>query len=243
MNKKKYYHGSPNKGIEVLREGSYITPDMSIARLMGLYHMDTGKTWDDSDLEEAHFLGTEPKWKKEPKGEPDIYELELDEEDIDTLDNPYEHKLKKEKRVTKHKKEASTADFIPDYKPEDIQDSYNAIYGHYGPRLASMDKWPDEWINKDVDSMGWLQWYEQYKAGRRTEDDDRQIKRWKSFKARHGSQFKKNPTPRRAFALRNWAIDPLKLIDDEEVRGQLAKAMETYKQTAWDKYNSNNYIT
>jgi DNA-directed RNA polymerase beta subunit len=135
-------------------------------------------------------------------------------------------------------KDASTnEDFIPDYSPEDIQDAYNAIYGHYGPRLASMDKWPEEWIKSDVDPMGWLQWYEQYKSGRRTEDDERQIKRWKSFKARHGSQFKKNPTPRRAFALRNWAIDPLKLIEDEEVRGQLAQAMESYKQQAWDKYN------
>jgi len=129
--------------------------------------------------------------------------------------------------------------FEPDYKPEDIQDAYNAIYGHYGPRLASMDKWPAEWIKSDVDPMGWLQWYEQYKAGRRTDDDARQIKRWKSFKARHGSQFKKNPTPRRAFALRNWAIDPLKMIEDEDQRRQLAEAMENYKQKAWDTYLSN----
>ena len=128
--------------------------------------------------------------------------------------------------------------FEPDYKPEDIQDAYNAIYGHYGPRLASMDKWPAEWIKSDVDPMGWLQWYEQYKAGRRTDDDARQIKRWKSFKARHGSQFKKNPTPRRAFALRNWAIDPLKMIEDEDQRRQLAEAMENYKQKAWENYNN-----
>ena len=131
-------------------------------------------------------------------------------------------------------------EFIPDFKPEDIQDAYNAIYGHYGPRLASMDKWPAEWIKSDVDPMGWLQWFEQYKAGRRSEDDERQIKRWKSFKARHGSQFKKNPTPRRAFALRNWAIDPLKLIEDEEQRRQLAEAMENYKQKAWANYNKNS---
>lgn len=130
--------------------------------------------------------------------------------------------------------------FVPDFKPEDIQDAYNAIYGHYGPRLASMDKWPAEWIKSDVDPMGWLQWFEQYKAGRRSEDDERQIKRWKSFKARHGSQFKKNPTPRRAFALRNWAIDPLKLIEDEEQRRQLAEAMENYKQKAWANYNKNS---
>lgn len=129
------------------------------------------------------------------------------------------------------------SEFSPDLKPEDIQEAYNSIYGHHGPRLASMEKWPDKWINKDVDDMGWLQWFEQYKAGRRTEDDDRQIKRWKSFKARHGGSFKKNPTPRRAFALRNWAIDPLKLVDDEEARSSLAKSMEQYRADAWNKYN------
>lgn len=128
-------------------------------------------------------------------------------------------------------------DFIPDLSPQDMQEAYNSIYGHHGPRLASMDKWPEKWINKDVDSMGWLQWFDQYKAGRRSEDDDRQIKRWKSFKARHGTQFKKNPTPRRAYALRNWAIDPLKLIDDENTRGEVEKSMAKYKEEAWDKYN------
>jgi hypothetical protein len=38
--------------------------------------------------------------------------------------------------------------------------------------------------------------------------------------------------------LRNWAIDPLKLIEDEDQRRQLAEAMETYKQKAWDNYNN-----
>jgi len=123
VNIKKYYHGTPVKGIEVLREGSYITPDLSIARLMGLYHTDTGKTWSDEDLEEPHYFNSKPKWKKEPKGEPEIYELEVDEEDIDSLDNPYEHKLKKEKYVSMHKA-ASEAEFNPDLKPEDIQDAY-----------------------------------------------------------------------------------------------------------------------
>jgi hypothetical protein len=28
----------------------------------------------------------------------------------------------------------NNSDFIPDYKPEEIQDAYNAIYGHYVPR-------------------------------------------------------------------------------------------------------------
>jgi hypothetical protein len=124
-------------------------------------------------------------------------------------------------------------------KPEQLIEEYNSLYGKVGPRLASMQAWPADWI-PDSSGLGWLDWYQGYMNGRRTEDDERQIKRWKSFKARHGSQFKKNPTPRRAFALRNWAIDPLKMIEDEEVRGQLAEAMENYKEDAWNKYHKSN---
>lgn len=131
----------------------------------------------------------------------------------------------------------ATEGFKPDLDPSDMKDAYDSIYGKQGPRLASMERWPDEWINKNVDDKGWLQWYEQYKAGRRTADDERQINRWKSFKARHGSQFKKNPTPRRAYALRNWAIDPLKLIDDPDKRKEVLQAMTKYKTDAWNKPN------
>jgi hypothetical protein len=61
----------------------------------------------------------------------------------------------------------------------------------------------------------------------RMEDDERQIKRWKAFKARHGGPaFQSNPTARRAFALRNWAIDPTKLVSDQK---KLEELMSLYK--------------
>lgn len=118
--------------------------------------------------------------------------------------------------------------FKPDLSGEDIQDSIDQIYSKIKPQLASMSYWPDEWRDTQ-DQSGWLEWYKNYADGRRGETDEHQIKRWKSFKARHGAQFKKNPTPRRAFALRNWAIDPLKLIDDPEQRKELEAAMADYK--------------
>ena len=65
------------------------------------------------------------------------------------------------------------------------------------------------------------------------EDDESQIKRWKAFKARHGGNaFRSNPTPRRAYALRNWAIDPTKLVKNPEA---LKKLMDEYRAR---KYNN-----
>lgn len=95
------------------------------------------------------------------------------------------------------------------------------------PIYASQKKWPKKWVHPQ-DPGGWGQWYFNYSNGRRTEDDTRQIKRWLSFKARHGSAFKTNPTPRRAFALMNWGIDPLKLINKNKIN-KIKKSMELYK--------------
>lgn len=120
-------------------------------------------------------------------------------------------------------------DFQPDIPGEAMQESFDALYAGTKPQLASMKEWPAEWLD-DTAPLGWVEWYINYANGVRTDDDARQIRRWKSFKARHGSQLKKNPTPRRAYALRNWAIDPLKLIDDPEQRKELETSMEEYRR-------------
>lgn len=72
------------------------------------------------------------------------------------------------------------------------------------------------WI-RDQDPRGWFQWYCRYYIGRRSVDDDRQIKRWRAIK-RHIGQIKKNCQrgdmscrPRQRQALLHWAIDSRKL--------------------------------
>jgi len=68
------------------------------------------------------------------------------------------------------------------------------------------------WIHPQ-DPRGWFQWYCRYYMGRRSEDDERQIKRWKALR-RHIAQLQKHcrigdlscrPVQRQA--LLHWAYD------------------------------------
>ncbi len=72
------------------------------------------------------------------------------------------------------------------------------------------------WI-RPQDPRGWFQWYCRYYMGRRTEDDERQIRRWRAMR-RHIAQIKLNCPPQRwdcrpkqRQALLHWAYDARKL--------------------------------
>jgi hypothetical protein len=72
------------------------------------------------------------------------------------------------------------------------------------------------WIYPE-DPRGWFQWYCRYYRGRRCEDDERQIKRWKAMK-RHIAQVRKNCEkgnlhcrPKQRQALLHWAYDSREL--------------------------------
>lgn len=73
-----------------------------------------------------------------------------------------------------------------------------------------------KWIHPQ-DPRGWFQWYCRYYMGRRSTDDDRQIKRWRQI-ARHIAQIKKNCIKgdlscrrRQRQAVLHWAYDSRKM--------------------------------
>lgn len=81
----------------------------------------------------------------------------------------------------------------------------------------SLSVWKTKgWIHKD-DPRGWFQWYCRYYMGRRHDDDERQIKRWKAI-SRHIAQVVHNCRkgdefcrPRQRQAILHWAYDSRKL--------------------------------
>lgn len=105
----------------------------------------------------------------------------------------------------------STAQLSPDKKP-------HKELNYFGVHASqSLEVWQEKgWIHAD-DPRGWFQWYCRYYLGRRHDDDERQIKRWKAI-ARHIAQIQNNCRvadefcrPRQRQAVLHWAYDSRKI--------------------------------
>jgi hypothetical protein len=62
-----------------------------------------------------------------------------------------------------------------------VSPDYNAEINKHGVACGqSIEKWEENgWIAHEYDVRGWFQWYCRFWMGRRCEDDERQISRWK----------------------------------------------------------------
>jgi hypothetical protein len=73
--------------------------------------------------------------------------------------------------------------------------------------------WREKGLIHEQDPRGWFEWYCRFWMGRRTEDDARQIRRWKQI-ARHSAQVRKHgggdPTKRarQRQTLLQWSWNP-----------------------------------
>lgn len=180
-----------------------------------------------SASQDPSLIGKLLGYKRERTGDEVLERLTADKE---KLNEEFRRLLKEEgdkyrQQQEEEKQGAEQPEFNPDYTPGQLHRMgvYKSLYEKEGPRLASQGEWKPEWVTEH-DPKGWLEWYQNYNAGRRIPDEDmRQIKRWANFKSRHGGPFITNPTARRGWALRNWAIDPEKLVPEraQEVRTML----------------------
>jgi len=66
-------------------------------------------------------------------------------------------------------------------------EKYDKKVNKYGVKCgSSLESWESSgWIDKQ-DPYGWFQWYCRYHKGRRTKDDERQIKRWLALTGPNG---------------------------------------------------------
>lgn len=83
-----------------------------------------------------------------------------------------------------------------------------------------LEVWQEAGWIKEHDPMGWFQWYVRYHHGRRIDEyDEWQMKRWKSFVARHSAQVRKNGNGdlskrrKQRQALLHWGADPIPDVD------------------------------
>lgn len=69
--------------------------------------------------------------------------------------------------------------FLFNSKPDKSINAYGILSG------SSLEWWMEQNLIHPDDPNGWVEWYVKFYWGRRHEDDDRQIQRFRSFVARH----------------------------------------------------------
>ncbi len=114
---------------------------------------------------------------------------------------------------------------------------------HYGIKSRqSLKEWQRKgWTTRDS-PLGWWEWYIKYYLGRRLgTEDDKQIKRWKSFVARHMGQLKsscslsdKKCNVKQRQGLLQWGWDSSTLFSDQQREKNLKRMLQKTGATVDD---------
>lgn len=97
----------------------------------------------------------------------------------------------------------------------------NPDINKYGVRAgSSLDDWESSgWINPQ-DPYGWFQWYCRFYQGRRSPDDERQIKRWDNYTGEIRGRWRRN--------LIKKCIDKGTIFDDPSVSPVIRQGLQQW---------------
>jgi len=127
------------------------------------------------------------QFKDHPEFKPNLSPEQMFE--IGIMGGSYFRPITSPKTKKKYSKEYEKHDFL---KKVDFNkyanDKYDKSINKYGVKVGtSYDFWMNKgWINEEIDPYGWIQWYCHFWQGRRTNDDERQIKRWINIVGENG---------------------------------------------------------
>jgi len=117
---------------------------------------------------------------------PEMFELGI-------MGGNYFREIKSPKTGILYKKEHLKFDFLRQLGREKyLNPIYDKNINKYKVNAGtSYEYWMEkDWIVEEVDPYGWIQWYCNFWLGRRTNDDLRQIQRWKNIAGEQG-RFRK----------------------------------------------------
>ena len=122
-----------------------------------------------------------------PDFKPNISPKEMFE--IGIMGGSYFRKIKSPKTGKIYKNHHKKFKFLKDIpKNKIINQEYDKSINRYNVVVGtSYEYWMSKnWINEDIDPYGWIEWYCNFWQGRRSNDDLRQIKRWKNIAGING---------------------------------------------------------
>jgi hypothetical protein len=164
-------------------------------------------------------------FKDHPEFKPNITPKEMFE--LGIMGGSYFRQIKSPKTKKIYQNHHKKFKFLKDI-PNDliIKKEYDKNVNYYKVEVGtSYEYWMEKnWIREDIDPYGWIEWYCNFYNGRRSDDDIRQINRWKKSSGPKGrfrnqlqnkvNEMKSNSEkiyPRLRQTLLHWAYDSRKM--------------------------------